>query len=177
MFQDFEPHVYCNEFIDKKASETDYVLILNNNTILLEYINCDWSIPQYGAIAPDFIKAVKDLIYLFSIDETAFYLSLCDITESDKFKYQDVYIFRDMKPFWLAFAGATAYHLALWYDGHRFCGKCAGPLLRKTDERAVFCPNCGSVEYPKISPVVIIGIIDGERILLAKNRTGYKKYA
>ena len=40
------------------------------------------------------------------------------------------------------------------------------------------CPSCGQMEYPKISPAVIVGVTDGDRLLLTKyaGRT-YKKYA
>jgi NAD+ diphosphatase len=30
------------------------------------------------------------------------------------------------------------------------------------------CPDCGQVEYPKISPAVIVGVTDGDRLLLTK---------
>jgi len=177
LFQDIEPHLYHNEFISKKPTENDYVFVLNKDAVLLEDRDGELSLPYYSAMKSNFPDVTKDLIYLFSIDETAFYLALQETAETDKFQFQDIHLFRDMKPSWLAFGGATAYHLALWYDTHRFCGRCKRPFLRKTDERAVFCPNCGNVEYPKISPVVIIGIIDGDRILLTKYSTGYKRYA
>ncbi len=177
LFQDIRPHLYKNEFISKKPAENDYVFILNKDRVLLENRDGELSLPHYNAVNSNFPDAIKDLIYLFSIDEKAFYLSLAEITEIDKFRYQNIHLFRDMKPSWLGFAGATAYHLALWYDTHRFCGRCTRPLSRKKDERAVFCPHCGNTEYPKISPVVIIGIIDGDRILLTKYSKGYKRYA
>ena len=177
LFQDIKPHLYHNEFISKKPTENDYVFILNKDIVLLEDKDGEFSLPRYSVVNYNLPDAIKDLIYLFSINETAFYLSLQAITETVKFRYQDVHLFFDMKPSWLGFAGATAYHLAIWYDTHRFCGRCAGSFSRKTDERAVFCPHCGNVEYPKISPVVIIGIIDGDRILLTKYSKGYKKYA
>jgi NAD+ diphosphatase len=178
LFQDIKPHIYHNEFISKKPAENDYVIILKKDTVLLEDKDNELSLPNYNAVKSNFPDAIKDLIYLFSIDETAFYLSLHKITQTNKFRYQNIYLFLDIKPSWLAFAGATAYHLALWYDTHRFCGRCSKPFSQKTDERAVLCPNCGNIEYPKISPVVIIGIVDGDRILLTKSSTGYyKKYA
>jgi NAD+ diphosphatase len=177
LFQDIEPHLYHNEFISKKPIENDYIFILNKDMLLLEDRDSELSLPHYNVVNSNFPNAIKDLIYLFSIDDTAFYLSLQEITETDKFRYQDIQLFREMKPSWLAFAGATAYHLAVWYDTHRFCGRCTRSLSRKTDERAVFCPQCGNVEYPKISPVVITGIVDGDRILLTKHSTGYKRYA
>jgi len=102
---------------------------------------------------------------------------LQEIAETDELQYQDINVFRNMKPSWLAFAGATAYHLAHWYDTHCFCGRCKESMKQKTDERALFCPSCRNTEYPKIAPVVIIGIVDGENKLLTKYSSGYKRDA
>ena len=42
----------------------------------------------------------------------------------------------------------------------------------------VHCPQCGLVEYPKICPAVIVGIVNGDKILLSKYAgREYKKYA
>lgn len=41
-----------------------------------------------------------------------------------------------------------------------------------------YCPACGNVAYPKIAPAVIVGVIDGERILMTKYAgREYKKYS
>ena len=177
LFHDIEPYLFHNEFINKKPAEGDYIFILNKDKVLLEDTDNKLSLPQYNTVNTNFLDSKKDLIYLFSIDDKAFYLSLQEIAETDELQYQDIYVFRNMKPSWLAFAGATAYHLAHWYDTHCFCGRCKETLTQKTDERALFCPRCKNVEYPKISPVVIIGIIDCDNILLTKYSNGYKRYA
>jgi NAD+ diphosphatase len=42
----------------------------------------------------------------------------------------------------------------------------------------LFCPDCGNVIYPKIAPAVIVGIIDGDKILMTKYAgREYKKYS
>lgn len=45
-------------------------------------------------------------------------------------------------------------------------------------ERMMYCEKCHTMEFPKICPAVIIGVTDGDRILMSKyaGRT-YKKYA
>ena len=94
------------------------------------------------------------------------------------FVFKSPQVFRKFEPGWLAFAGATAAHLGQWYAQRRFCGKCSAPLSHKPDERALLCKDCGLVEYPKIAPVVIAGIIDGDRLLLTRNAAGtYRQYA
>lgn len=45
-------------------------------------------------------------------------------------------------------------------------------------ERMLYCEDCHNMEYPKICPAVIIGVTDGNRILMSKYAgRSYKKYA
>ena len=40
------------------------------------------------------------------------------------------------------------------------------------------CPDCGNMVFPKIAPAVIVGVTDGDRILMTKYADReYKKYA
>lgn len=77
------------------------------------------------------------------------------------------------------FAATTAMHLAHWYENNRFCGRCGTPTVQDTVERALRCPHCGNVIYPRIVPAVIVGILNPRRnsILLTRYRTGYTHYA
>ena len=83
-----------------------------------------------------------------------------------------------MSNIFLAFAGITAYQLYLWYESRKFCGCCGSPLRHDEKERMMYCDHCHAMEFPKISPAVIIGLTHKNRLLLSKyaGRT-YKKYA
>ncbi len=67
-----------------------------------------------------------------------------------------------------AFAALTARHLAVWYSANRFCGRCGHAMVRDMQERALLCPECGNLVYPRINPVIIVGVTDGERLLVTK---------
>lgn len=69
--------------------------------------------------------------------------------------------------------GASGY----WYDQNRYCGHCAYKLEKGTDERKLVCPNCGAQIFPKISPVIIVGVTKGDQLLLTKYATGYGHFA
>ena len=69
------------------------------------------------------------------------------------------------------FAFYTAWHLATWYQHTRFCGHCGQTLQPDGAERAMRCPACGHVEYPRINPAIIAGVINGDQILLTKYAT------
>ena len=68
------------------------------------------------------------------------------------------------------FAITTAYHLSVWYNSNRFCGRCAAPLELSKKERALVCPHCKNTVYPRINPAVIVAVTDHDRILLTKYR-------
>jgi NAD+ diphosphatase len=64
-----------------------------------------------------------------------------------------------------------AFHIAQWRRESLFCGSCGGKNAdADTGETARLCPACGRMEFPRISPAVILRITNGEgRILLAHN--------
>ena len=63
-----------------------------------------------------------------------------------------------------------AMQLMLWDENTKYCGKCGERHHRKENERAKVCPNCGKVEYPRISPAIIVGVYRNEEVLLAHNK-------
>lgn len=178
MLQDIAPHRFRNEFKRKEPLDTDYVLITNGNKILSVCSSEIAAIPRYCTVQAHFPAVAESSIYLFSIDKISFYLSTQDVAETGHFYYYDVQIFSSMEPVWMTFALATASHLAHWYSTHQYCGRCATDMVHSVKERAMCCPSCGITEYPKISPVVIVAIADGDRLLMTKYaNAGYKKYA
>ena len=64
-------------------------------------------------------------------------------------------------------AAGLAGHLLAWHRNHHFCGKCGSPTKDKEDERAIICPECGLVNYPRLSPAIIVAVIRDGKILLA----------
>jgi NAD+ diphosphatase len=69
--------------------------------------------------------------------------------------------------FWIA---GRANHLLDWDRSHRYCGGCSHPTVDKSDERAKLCPACGLVNYPRLSPAVIVAVVKNNQILLARNK-------
>ena len=67
--------------------------------------------------------------------------------------------------FWIA---GRAREILDWERTHQYCNQCGAPLREKTDERAKVCPGCGLVNYPRISPAIIVAVIRGNEILLAR---------
>ena len=67
-----------------------------------------------------------------------------------------------------ALAGRALQVLA-WERDHRFCGRCGQPMRADQRERAMRCDPCGTINYPRIAPCVIVLVTRGEELLLARN--------
>lgn len=115
--------------------------------------------------------------YLFSIDETGYFMGTVSEEAANRLPgdLQEIRL-RDLRPHYylgeenrhLIFAAYTAMQLAGWYRDNRYCGTCAHMTAPSKTERALVCPGCGRTIYPRILPAVIIGVTDGDRILMTK---------
>ena len=70
----------------------------------------------------------------------------------------------------IIFAVWTAFQLYNWYRDNRYCGRCGSQTTLAGDERAVVCPGCNRRIYPRIIPAVIVGVTNGDEILMTKYR-------
>lgn len=67
-------------------------------------------------------------------------------------------------------AALAAYAATLlnWHRSHRFCANCGAPTELAEAGLTRHCPNCGSDHHPRVDPVVIMLVTDGERLLLGR---------
>ena len=61
-----------------------------------------------------------------------------------------------------------AIQIVEWDRTHQYCGHCATPTTQLSHERAKRCPKCGLVNYPRLSPAIIVLVSRGEELLLAR---------
>lgn len=66
-------------------------------------------------------------------------------------------------------AALTAVHLLEWDRNSQFCGKCRGALKPRTDMRAKECGICRRLEFPRLSPAIIVLVEKGDALLLARS--------
>lgn len=57
-----------------------------------------------------------------------------------------------------------------WDKTHQFCGRCGNKTRAMETERGKECPKCGLINYPRISPAIIVAIKKDNKILLAHNK-------
>ncbi len=206
MIHDIDPHIFCNEYKNKKATDNDFILIYYGNSVLLGDKDGEIVIP----ILSDFSDTDEDIKsqaqFLFTIDGNDYYLLrdtvineyekheypndnntkdknvLSKYTKdkyaNDKYAYVNTGDYRYKAPMWKAFACAVGEQMNRWYRENKFCSKCGHLVTPHETERALICTDCKRVIYPTISPAVIVAVVDGDRILMAMNNRGnYKKYA
>jgi len=70
----------------------------------------------------------------------------------------------------LIWVAGHANQLVNWSQTHQYCGRCGKLTVDKVDERAKICSECGLVNYPRLSPAVIVAVLKNDRILLGRNK-------
>lgn len=178
MIHCIQPHRYDISFRHKEPQPDDFVFVAQQDTVLLAD-DGDGFLPAYGSLHDAYPEVRGNVLFLFSIDDENYFLLDRGLAEAPGFAYRASGSFRTMQPRLRAFAGITAAHPAGWYARMRFCGACGRPMVHKGDERAMLCPECNLILYPSISPAVIVGVTDGDRLLLTRyaNRPTSRNYA
>jgi len=70
----------------------------------------------------------------------------------------------------LIWVAGRANQLVDWNQSHQFCGRCGHATEDKQNERAKICPQCNLINYPRVSPAIIVAVIKDNKILLGSNR-------
>jgi NAD+ diphosphatase len=69
----------------------------------------------------------------------------------------------------LFYLAGRAQQIADWHRDHQFCGRCGEPMEDHPNDRAKVCQSCGLINYPKLSPSIIVLVRRDEEVLLARN--------
>ena len=169
MIQDIFPSRLRNEYIDCEMGDMDYAVAFNRDGKILLYTGREESLFPLGKDCE-----AAEGIYLFSLDDRRFFLVREDsFSEKEGCEYYSIRDARDRFEGKDVFAIFTAYHLWRWYEDNHFCGKCGQKLIHSRTERALTCPECGNIIYPRINPAVIVGVTKGDSLLITRYNRGY----
>ena len=171
MIQDIAPHVFNNHYENRQPSLDSVVLTVRDGAVL-----CVLNLAEKDIRFPKVREYPEGSVfqYLFSIDEDDYFM--CDSEYCPKgYQLQKINSFlrENVADNYKVLAVFTAYHLERWYDDNRYCGRCGHKTEYDLKERALRCPECGNVIYPRINPAVIVGVRNGDRLLLTKYAHGY----
>lgn len=161
MIQDIPAGSYDNSYFVKDPEPDSPVYAFRGN----EYLGAAGT-----ALLPAHAQLGGACRFLFRAAGRDRFLSLEPAREIPGFCFRPIGDFRTLAPREEAFSLITAYHLYNWYRTNRYCGACGTPYEPGTKERSLVCPACGDTRYPVISPCVIVGVTDGDRIVLTRYR-------
>lgn len=63
----------------------------------------------------------------------------------------------------------TARGILEWHRTHGFCARCGSGSISSEGGWRRDCPSCGAAHFPRTDPVVIMLVIDGNRLLLGRS--------
>ena len=161
------------------ASPESLVFIFQGTKLLMRKSSSGFCIPSGVDIAFFDIKTSIPL-FLGNLDQKPCFCaqSLNPLSESEDFALHGLReLFGNLsdKIFKMATLGLQVNN---WEQVSRYCGKCGKHLHLMKSERAKKCLSCGHIEYPRISPAVIMAVIRDNKILLARsNRIKFSFYS
>ncbi|MBP5224064.1 MAG: NUDIX domain-containing protein [Lachnospiraceae bacterium] len=153
------------------AKDGDPVLLYPaGKTLIRPEADGSFSLPAVSdvkAAYPD--VSGEDFTYLFSVGGIHYYTLLDrEISPFGDFLLSETRLFRSLLPRDRAFAATLGNQLYYWYRKNLYCGACGEKTVRAANERAIRCPRCGNLIFPRINPSVIIGILHGGKLLVTR---------
>lgn len=169
MLQDIEPRIFSNEFRDKEAGLKDLFLAYKGNNVLVKEDKDKLWYPSFNDFSESHPHLIEKAQFLFTIDDLNYYLIEEDgLDELAGWIYVSNTRFRSEVKYWRSFAGVVGWQLNRWYNDHKLCSRCGKNLESSKKQRMLYCSSCGMTVYPTISPCVIVGLYDGDRLLMTK---------
>ena len=181
MLQDMPFGRLENEYLPHPPRPDDRVVCVRDNTILIRRHPDDTLTLPRVAQVEDWSKGWnawdnRALRYAFRMEGHSYYLWMGESGEAgDDFAYVPARSLRQLQSKDICYAAMTAWHIFNWYRANRFCGRCGNPTIHDERERMVRCPHCDNRIYPRINPCVIVGVTDGDRLLLTQY--AFRNYA
>lgn len=154
----------------KESSDEDFWFIFYKNKLLVTVNNENITIPTTKVLSElTLSKAFEQYLGLFgAISCKVAYLSEAPLLPVGM-EFKDLRSVGNQIEENLFFVCGKASQIIHWEESHLFCGHCGAKTEQSPTERAKICPKCGSMNYPRISPAIIVAVTKGESLLLAHN--------
>ncbi|MDE5583663.1 MAG: NAD(+) diphosphatase [Ruminococcus sp.] len=163
MLQDIMPKKLDNHYSADITPEKNSVFFhfIDGEVLINEE---SFSLPTY-----DVFSSAEHTVYLFSIGKIHYFLARDkEVKIPNGYSYRNIKTLRQSLTQEDFFALFTAYHLCEWYRSNCFCGRCGQHTEIYRAERALRCTGCGKLIYPRLNPAVIVGVTDGDRLLITR---------
>jgi len=161
---------FVSEFLPSPVlTGASWWFVFSNDRILVKQNDETVPIPFLTALADLGLTPIRQH-YLGKLDNAG----CCAVQVADDAVAPDGMAFRGIRELFgsveddLVGLAARANQIVRWDEAHTYCGRCGEKMVHKPDERAKNCPACRLVNYPRISPAVIVAVTRGDRILLGR---------
>jgi len=171
MIQNIGKNSFNNSYKDFRPEQQDCCLSFDDDKVYARYDE-----KNKALIFPNCDERNENSIYLFSLNEERYFLGESNEEEFEPFSMRELMTL-DLKENKEIFIAFSAYHLYRWYETNKYCGRCGERMDHSKTERAMICPKCGNIVYPRINPAVIIGVKNGDQLLLTRYKNGYSHNA
>ena len=174
MLQDLDDGRLENEYRPIPPRMDDFVLCFRGGEVLLHRRADDTLELPTAARFPG-----ASLRYAFRLQGRGHYLLMDEAAKAEvPFAWEKLRALRQTISKEVCYGVMTGWHLYNWYKKNRFCGGCGAETVHDEAQRMLRCPNCGNLIFPRINPVVIAAVTDGDDLLLSKYAgRGYTNYA
>jgi len=179
MIQEIAPHQLKNEYLPDAVPEAgDACVYVSGQDVGVRLMGDDaFDFPRIGEEG----VPTEGLTYLFSIDETKFYLAPEEGQAEMQAPGVSMVHNRDIRmagrgPRKYLYAAYTAVHLGGWYRANRYCGACGSKFSHHETLRALKCPDCGNTVFPRLNPAVIVCVCDPVRDKIVITRYARGRY-
>ncbi len=176
MIQDIFPHRYDVSYKRPEAKEGDILLIYSGNSLLCFKEGSEVTFPVISDVLKVFPDALIMAKFLFSIDGANYFELRTPVEAFDKWEYLPKDEFRGIKPVLNSYIAVTGFQIHSFYTNNAYCGRCGGKMHSSETERAMICSQCNRTVYPQICPSVIVGITDGDKLLVTRYANRHSKF-
>lgn len=176
MLQEIQPRHLDNQYHPVPLGPGAKICVFRDQNVLVSRREESVILPDWELLKDDIIKSV----YLFCVDAQPYFLAEIreDAPLPEGYMFDNVRSHRKLKPKYTVYAEMTAWHLYIWYRDNCFCGRCGHRTVHDGKLRMLSCPDCGNMIFPKICPAIIVGVTNGDHILLTKySNRAHKNYA
>ena len=206
MFQDIDPRSFSNDFAWVTPEPADRVLIFRGSSVVVVVTHDDtlhypsYSLLEQAGVVGEGVRATRKrsslpvciddkhphALFLFTVGDTAYFRcevndeALDALLEDGTCALVPLTQLRQYSPKYRVFAGMVGYEYHVWYDTRHYCGRCGTPMVHDITERMLKCPSCGCMEFSRLFPAVIVGIVDraSNKVLVSRYAgRSYKSYA
>lgn len=154
-------------------TEEDLYFLFCKDELLVKSVDNNATIPS--------IKDLKNLIlknvqYLGSMDGQNCFcgeISKDDIIPKDMY-FNKLRALSHQLPLDIFWISGRAIQMVSFNNDHQFCGRCGTLTQNLEGERAKKCFKCGLINYPRISPAIIVAVVNNGKLLLAHNTNSPK---